>query len=186
MEHRLNALEQEIESLRAALAALDDEQAAGRSRSRVPAPNCLFEPAVSSPSPSPPRPRPRAPRPPRPRPAHDGGALAGQARARAATAKSGAISPSAELERLLAETGGLTAVELARETGTDYGVVLGPHPPARAGRTGPPLGRATQPVATVHRLRVCETQQISECASRRSGAYKCDAAIGRAHVVTGR
>jgi phage shock protein A len=120
LENRLNVLEQEIESLRCALTALDDEQAP----EQPPAASAPAD-APSSPSPqtdraaSPPATatRRRAPRRARASATGDAGA--------APSRKDGADeASSAELERLLAETGGLTAVELARQTGTDYGEVL--------------------------------------------------------------
>jgi len=43
---------------------------------------------------------------------------------RGGRARDAHAEPSPELERLLAETGGMSAVELARQTGTDYGAVL--------------------------------------------------------------
>jgi pyruvate/2-oxoglutarate dehydrogenase complex dihydrolipoamide acyltransferase (E2) component len=97
LENRLIVVEQEIESLRCALTALDHEQAASQAEAAG---------AGTAAAPVPP-PRRRATR-----------------RRTAATADGADHASSAELERLLAETGGLTAVELARQTGTDYGVVL--------------------------------------------------------------
>jgi hypothetical protein len=121
LENRLNVLEQEIESLRSALTALDDQEAADRSpiasaqTDGAPSPSAQADGASSTPPVSPRRRRtPRRPR--ASAPADDGASQAPE---------DGAGRPSsAELERLLAETGGLTAVELARRTGTDYGVVL--------------------------------------------------------------
>ena len=96
LENRLILCEQEIESLRTALAALDTEQAAASAPADTPS----TTPAV----------RRRHVR-------TNGGATS--------TAKPRRNGPSsAELERLLAETGGSSAVELARQTGTDYGEVL--------------------------------------------------------------
>lgn len=105
LEQRLAELDQEIESLRCALSALDDEEASA-TQSEAPTP-----PENSAPAPS--------------RPRRRGGRRA-RTSASAATKRTSGVdgASSAELERLLAETGGLTAVELARQTGTDYGVVL--------------------------------------------------------------
>jgi pyruvate/2-oxoglutarate dehydrogenase complex dihydrolipoamide acyltransferase (E2) component len=99
LENRLIVVEQEIESLRCALTALDHEQAASASQAEAAGAGTAAAPV--------PPPRRRATR-----------------RRTAATADGADHASSAELERLLAETGGLTAVELARQTGTDYGVVL--------------------------------------------------------------
>lgn len=102
---RLAELDREIESLREALRALDEQerQAAERDRNAV--------------GPDDPTARPRKPAARPRKPASRSGK---PARAKAKT-KDG-FSP--ELERLLAETGGTTAVELARQTGTDYAEVL--------------------------------------------------------------
>ena len=98
LENRLVLCEQEIESLRTALDALDDEQAAANG-------------AADAPSTT-----PAARRRPGRRPAAGGAPK---------TVKPRRNGPSsAELERLLAETGGSSAVELARQTGTDYAEVL--------------------------------------------------------------
>jgi TolA-binding protein len=108
LEQRLNDLEHEIESLRSALTALDDEEAARRSAE---APT-----AVS----------------PTPRKARKAPAAAGARKSAGGPRRRSSAQPhgngdgraSAELEQLLAETGGLTAVELARQTGTDPAAVL--------------------------------------------------------------
>jgi hypothetical protein len=118
LENRLNVLEQEIESLRSALTALDDQQATERAPAASPpaeTPSSPIPPSDRAPSPSP----PRRGTPRRARASAKGGAGASPSREDGADEAS-----SAELERLLAETGGLTAVELARRTGTDYGAVL--------------------------------------------------------------
>ena len=120
LENRLNMLEQEIESLRSALTALDDEHATER------------PPAASAPADTPSSPIPQTDRaasppatPPRRRtPRRARASASGDAGAAPCREDGADEASSAELERLLAETGGLTAVELARQTGTDYGVVL--------------------------------------------------------------
>ncbi len=95
LESRLGALEEEIESLRSALSALDAQAASENA------------PPTAEPSERPPATAKRTRR----------SARNGNARKPRATA-------SAELEQLLAQTGGMSAVELARQTGTDYGEVL--------------------------------------------------------------
>jgi hypothetical protein len=103
LETHLSELEEEIESLRVALSALDATAAAeAQSGSDEP-------PAAHEPSPRTPRARrsARSPRSPR--------------ASRAPRTKRRA---SAELERLLAETGGQEVVELARESGIDPAEVL--------------------------------------------------------------
>ena len=106
LEARLTELEQEIESLHGALAALDAEAAAAASGT---APE--LEPVVTA----------------------NGRRRRGSGAARRTTTPvrttasrrtAAAKPPSAELERLLAETGGTSTVELARHTGADYGAVL--------------------------------------------------------------
>ena len=120
LENRLNVLEQEIESLRCALTALDDEQAT----ERLPAVGAPAD-TPSSPSPQTDRaPSPRATPPPRSAPRRSRASARGDAAAPPSPEDGADETSSAELERLLAETGGLTAVELARQTGTDYGAVL--------------------------------------------------------------
>lgn len=95
LEARLREIDTEIESLRSALNALDEQAAASQAGQIPEAPSP--RPAVSN---------------GRRRAARNGAAPRRSARA------------SAELEQLLAQTGGMTAVELARETGTDYAEVL--------------------------------------------------------------
>jgi hypothetical protein len=114
LETHLNEIEAEIESLRSALSSMDAEAAAAAAaRSEAPA----AEPT----------------RPSRRRAATNGtrrngkptnGARSNGKPANGAARVRRSPKASAELERLLAETGGMTAVELARETGTDYGDVL--------------------------------------------------------------
>lgn len=108
LEAYLRVLEEEIESLRSALSALDAQEAAS---------------AAATP-PAPPQERPVN--------ARNGDAPQDEtrndkARSRARPTTRARKSPraaSAELEQLLAQTGGVSAVELARQTGTDYGEVL--------------------------------------------------------------
>jgi hypothetical protein len=104
LETRLHEVEAEIESLRAGLGALEAQAAAESSVAASP------DAVDSRPAPTPiPTPRPRRPR------------------ARVATNghRPAPRGPSrAELEEMLAQAGGPEAVELARETGADYGVVL--------------------------------------------------------------
>jgi peptidoglycan hydrolase CwlO-like protein len=100
VQARLDELEQEIASLRVALAALDAQEARATGEAGAPA---------------------GARRPP-------AGSRARAARRAGAKSRTGANrsspTPSPELERQLAETGGASAVELARQTGTDYAEVL--------------------------------------------------------------
>jgi peptidoglycan hydrolase CwlO-like protein len=100
VQDRLDELEQEIASLREALAALDAQEA--RATEEAAAPAGAGRPQAGS--------RPRA-----------GRRAAGKSRTGTARAHS---TPSPELERQLVETGGASAVELARQTGTDYAEVL--------------------------------------------------------------
>ena len=97
LESRLSVLETEIESLRSALGALESGDLTVTAADGIAAPAVPASPNGSKPS---------TPR---------------RGRTRRATTK---LERSAELERVLAETGGHDAVELARQTGTDYGVVL--------------------------------------------------------------
>lgn len=93
LETRLDVLEEEIESLRSALTALDVQE-----RNETEARNETAAGTTTT------------------RPTRRRGATSSRA--------SRAAAAAAELERQLAETGGTSAVELARETGTDYGEVL--------------------------------------------------------------
>jgi hypothetical protein len=107
VQDRLDELEQEIASLREALAALDAQEARATEQAAAPvqdaaAPAGAGRPQAGS--------RPRA-----------GRRAAGKSRTGTARARS---TPSPELERQLVETGGASAVELARQTGTDYAEVL--------------------------------------------------------------
>ncbi len=108
LETRLRVVEDEIESLRSALTALDDQEAAavGPTESEAAAERSPEDARAKAPGP----------------------ARRGRGRRAVASRSTEPEAPpaaaSAELERLLAETGGINAVELARETGTDYGVVL--------------------------------------------------------------
>jgi phage shock protein A len=120
LEKRLNVLEQEIASLRSALTALDDEHGAQQAPAGPPRADASSSPSTQ-PGPGDSAPRTRSPRrPPRRRPA----ATKDDAGAERSREDGAGEASSAELERLLAQTGGMTAVELARRTGTDYGVVL--------------------------------------------------------------
>ncbi len=104
LETHLNEIEAEIESLRTALSTMDAEaEAAATAHTDSPA-------TVTT-------------RPSRRRAATNGARKNGK-RANGTTAIRRSPKASAELERLLAETGGMTAVELARQTGTDYAEVL--------------------------------------------------------------
>jgi hypothetical protein len=106
LEQRLREVDQEIESLRSALTALDVEEAAAQAAGIAAPPEAGSDP------------------PPEIKARRRGGRR-GRAGAPAGESNGSTdITSSAELERLLAETGGSTAVELARQTGTDYGVVL--------------------------------------------------------------
>ena len=110
LEQRLTELDEEIESLRCALTALDDEELAAR----APEAAATAQGTVSAPEATAltaPRTRRRTARQPRASASADGNGGADGA-------------SSAELERQLAQRGGLTAVELARQTGTDYAAVL--------------------------------------------------------------
>lgn len=112
LEQRLSDLEHEIESLRSALTALDDEEAAARDAAQAATTNASTPPKARK------APAASASRSPK--------SGAGPRRRSAAQRRNGGGDgpASAELERLLAETGGLTAVELARQTGTDPAAVL--------------------------------------------------------------
>ncbi len=99
LESRLGVLEEEIESLRSALSALD-AQAADTAED-------LAEAVDDRPA------RTRAAASPVKR-----------ARPRNGNGRKPRAPAAAELEQLLAQTGGMSAVELARQTGTDYGEVL--------------------------------------------------------------
>lgn len=106
VQGRLSELEQEIESLREALRALDAQAQAAEAPAERPSPR---RSAAGN---------GRAARTTRP-------AANGAARTRrSGTSRPPTQRSSAELERRLAETGGMSAVELARQTGTDYAQVL--------------------------------------------------------------
>ncbi len=104
VQARLDEIEEEIESLRVALAALDAQSGAAP----------VQAPEQAAPA-SLPRSRPGARRAPAGR--------RSTASVRATTRR-GKSAPSPELERQLVETGGASAVELAQQTGTDYAEVL--------------------------------------------------------------
>lgn len=109
LETHLNEIEAEIESLRGALSSMDADAAAAA--------------AVPPEAPASEAPASETTRPSRRRAAANGARRNGKATNGTAPVRR-SQKASAELERLLAETGGMTAVELARQTGTDYGDVL--------------------------------------------------------------
>jgi hypothetical protein len=100
LESRLDVLEEEIESLRSALTALDAQEANGSG------PETSSDTASATP------------------PATTRAVASTTRRGRRGASSRTSRAAAAELERRLAETGGTTAVELARETGTDYAEVL--------------------------------------------------------------
>lgn len=106
IERRLIDLEDELESLRRALIALEREAAA--------LPDSAHASRDGDAGGAPAARRPRATR----RTRRSG------ARARARADNQAQPAPNPELERLLAETGGISAVELAKQTGTDPAEVL--------------------------------------------------------------
>lgn len=108
IERHLADLEEELVSLRGALGALDTEHASEDADAPAVAP-AAGRAAASG----------RAPRRPRAQTSRPG------ARSRRSASTAGPrVSPDPELERLLAETGGASAVELAKQTGTDPAEVL--------------------------------------------------------------
>ena len=106
IERRLIDLEDELESLRRALIALEREAAAR--------PDSAQTSRDGDARGTPASPRPRGTR----------RARRSAARTRAGTDSQAQPAPNRELERLLAETGGISAVELAKQTGTDPAEVL--------------------------------------------------------------
>jgi hypothetical protein len=111
IERRLADLDEELASLRGALGALDTEHAG-----EDPGTPAVAAAALGAADPE------RAPR--RPRTRSRAGAGSRPRGRRTAGAPPARVSPDPELERLLAETGGASAVELAKQTGTDPAEVL--------------------------------------------------------------
>jgi hypothetical protein len=119
LEHRLRQVEVEIDSLREALHAMAAEAAAHADGATDVAPAELPHAVEARTAPA----RARTTR------------RSGRQRSTGTGRRNGSAAPSRapaprdrardlELERRLAETGGMSAVELARETGTDYAEVL--------------------------------------------------------------